>query len=515
MVTFPVDDVVPAAERLPVRSVAELFPDALVVGGDPTASALFPDGVHPLLSAVARAFTDHRPLVLSPDAVWLTIAQGVAQHVRLHAEQLRPRLVGHAGRNRLSITVDGPMPTDVESWQYVVEQLGKLLADEISDAEFFECDFSTSTQTERIAGRVVMLDAYSPYFAYWVTYACGIPSITLTGTVADWHTIRARVDTLTAFGLDSWHRSLVPITDQFMRAAGGDTDTAFWRRIYNPAYTYGARLVTGWVARLYPYLVGAGAVTRPNPLLELPIDEPRDITYDRSVGYRGPGISSTAVPATLSRVILNVNNQAEGRNQALALHAGLVGIAQDPDGALRPIAGWYLTTAQIEIDDVIDRIVADHQVTQPLEPHRLDYATADVMALYHRIDSATLFNGTWRILPASDHCTVYRGPDNVMLFTVIDLADGRSIAAAIDFHTKTFHWIACRIEPVDPVDSTESRRRYRMVDEPRDVPVYGTSLAFLLDAALDADGDISHLEVGRLNELDEAKQLRAARLSAE
>ena len=93
MVTFGVDDVTPAAERLPVQSVGELFPAAVVVGGDPALPVVVPDGVHPLLSAVGRAFAEHRRLVLSPDAVWLTIAQGIAQHVRLHAEQLRPRLV--------------------------------------------------------------------------------------------------------------------------------------------------------------------------------------------------------------------------------------------------------------------------------------------------------------------------------------------------------------------------------------------------------------------------------------
>jgi hypothetical protein len=41
-----------------------------------------------------------------------------------------------------------------------------------------------------------------------------------------------------------------------------------------------------------------------------------------------------------------------------------------------------------------------------------------------------------------------------------------------------------------------------LVDEPADVPVYGTSLALLLDAALDSGGDISHLETGRLDQLD-------------
>ena len=102
----------------------------------------------------------------------------------------------------------------------------------------------------------MLLDAYSPYFALWMVCVCGIPSITLTGTVEDWRKIRARVDAIAGFGLGTWCRSLAPIADQFVRAAEGDVDTAFWRRIYNPVDAYGGEVITGWVARLYPYLTG-------------------------------------------------------------------------------------------------------------------------------------------------------------------------------------------------------------------------------------------------------------------
>jgi len=489
MVTFPVDDVTPAAEPLPTQPVGGLFPDALAFGGDPTLPVLVPNGVHPLLDAVGRAFADHRPLVLSPDAVWLTIAQGVAQHVRLNADELRPLLVSHAGRKRLEVMVDGPMPRDADSWRDLVGMFHKLLATEIRDADLFECDFSTSTRVEQVAGRVVQLDAYSPYFAVVVMFVCGIPSITLTGTVEDWQKIRARVDRIAKFGLEQWCRSLAPIADHFVSAAAGHADTAFWRRIYSPIDAYGGAVITGWAARLYPYLQHKGVVDFPNPLLKLPLGEPRDVAPVDGF-YRGPGFGSDSVPATLSRVIVTINDRVEGENRSVALNAGLVGVAQDGDGALRPVAGWYLAPAPIEIEDVIDRIVRDHETTPPREAGHFFDGTADVVAIYRRIGSASLFDGAWRLLPAAERRGAWRGEGHLPIDAIIDLADGRSLTAADDYDTETTYWVVCRVEDK------------AMVDRPEDVPVFGTSLALILNAALDSGGDFSHLQTGWLAQLE-------------
>jgi hypothetical protein len=375
-----------------------------------------------------------------------------------------------------------------------VETFEKLLAAEVRDAGLFACDFSTSTDVERVAGRIVALDAYSPYFSLWLVAVCGIPSITLTGTVEDWRKIRGRLDAVAAFGLETWCRSLVPIADQFVRAASGDVDTAFWRRIYNPADAYGGDVVTGWIARLYPYLKGGAAIDAPNPLLGLPIDEPRDLTSDDRFGYSGPGIRTDAVPATLSRVVVNLVDRTVGDTGAVTLHAGLVGTVQDPDGALRPVAGWHLAPATVDIDDVLDRIVRDHATTPP-EPG-FHEGPADLLALYARIGSATLFRGAWRLRPVREHRHLLWSHN---LTAVIDLADGRSICWTTGPDYWTAYWIACRIEPNPDGDLLS---RHRLVDNPADIPVYGTSLAFLLNAALDSGGDIGHLETGRLTDLD-------------
>jgi hypothetical protein len=521
MVTFVVDEVSPASEALPTRPLRERFPEALTIGGDPATPIVDHGAVHPLLGAVGLAFAQHRPLVLSPDAVWLTIAQGVAQHVRLNAEALRPRLVRHDGRAPHVVTRDGPMPEDAASWTAVVAALRGELAVQIGGgrARLFECDFSTSTDVERVASQVVLLDAYAPYFSYWFTCACGIPEITLTGTPADWRRIRERVDVIAELGLERWCRSLVPIADQFVRAAAGDADVAFWRRIYNPIDAYGGEVITGWITRLYPYLVSGGVMGAPNSMLDLPIDEPRGITAWRTSPlyplYSGPGLRSDDVPDTRARVTVRVVDRVGGALGAVALEAGLVAVAQDADGALRPIAGWHLERATAHISEVLDRIARYHRTIpvsdSPVAEDRDPFTSggpAEVVAIFRRFEAVTLFEGerAWKIRPPLDHDVVgLEDADARSLYIsrVIDLEDGRSICYALKERTGALHWLVCRLR--EPAPSPSGEREVWppviAVEPPSDIPLLGTSLVAILDAALETSGEIGHLETGRLAQL--------------
>src|SRR5689334_11391555 len=63
-----------------------------------SASSFSPAHENGLLSAVHMAYAAHYPLVLSPDAIWLAIAQGFAQHVNANAERLRGKFVRYEGK---------------------------------------------------------------------------------------------------------------------------------------------------------------------------------------------------------------------------------------------------------------------------------------------------------------------------------------------------------------------------------------------------------------------------------
>jgi hypothetical protein len=476
MVMFQVDEVQAATTRLPTRRLGELWGDTLVFGGDPATPVIDHGDTHPLLAAVGIAFAQHRPLILSPDVVWLTIAQGVAQHVRLNAEALRSRLVRHTGRKPLVVEWDGDMPTDSAEWAAVIAAFRSRLTDEIGGgrAALFECDFSTSTDVERVASQIVLLDAYSPYFSLWLTCICGIPSITLTGTVADWRRIRERIDVIAELDLAVWCRSLAPIADQFVRAAAGDVDVAFWRRIYNPDDAYGGEVISGWITRLYPYVKGNGAVDVPNPMLALPIDEPRRIKPGKH--YSGPGLRSDSVPSTRSRVRIHLVNGSSTPG-SVALEAGVVAIAQEPDLALRPLIAWRLARGTVEIEEVVDRVLADRRTTV-VEARGQRYeleGPAEVIALYRRLEAATLFEPShaWRIrAPWEHHRLEMKGREQVCC--LIDLPDGRRVGYRSDPRTDLIRWYLCK-----PGESKAAT-----ID-------LGTSLAAILDAALDADGAIN------------------------
>lgn len=507
---FVVDEVVQASDRLPTEALGERYPNALAVGGDRSARVIHHGGTHPLLAAVGLAFAQHRPLVLSPDAVWLTIAQGVAQHVRLHAEALRPQLVRHSGRKRLAITTN-IVPTTAEAWASVVEKLRARLAEEVGDgrARLFECDFSTTTDVDRLASQIVLLDVYSPYFSYWMMAVCGIPEITLLGTVEDWRRIRERLDVIAEFDLAFWCRSLAPIIDQFVRAAAGDVDVSFWRRIYNPADAYGGEIITGWVTRLYPYVKQGGTLDARNPMLDLPIDEPKHRTSKSNTHYRGPGLRSDSVPAAVSRVTVHIVDQIAREQKSVALVGGVTAVAQDEDGALRPITGWHLEHATPSMSELVERIAAEHHVVRatPDERSRFVGGPAEVVELFSQIESATLFEGdrTWKLRAPRDQQGVHveRG-GQFSIRRIADLANGRSVCAAFRHDTGETHWIACEVEDLRPTTAGDfgvvpgiSRAR----ELPSEIRLLGSSFAAMLDAALASDGDIEHLEVGRFDEL--------------
>lgn len=302
---------------------------------------------HPLIDAVQTAFSQHYPLTLSPDSIWLAIAQGFSHHIAENAEALRTRLVRHQGRRELTVPV---ADLTMASFERAIEEFSSQIR-EASDPVLHEtllCDFTTTTPAIRTASEVVLMDCYSSYFEYELMCVCGIPRIIVTGTPEDWERIRARVEVLETYDLGWWVARLRPILDEFIRTVKGHAYRDFWQAIYKPKSAYAATTVTGWIADLFPYLNDAPDRCR-NHIFNyerdqwaLPIEKGVETRHSLFDPEAHKGVSTASFPSGLSSVPLKLSFR-DGSSRELDLVAGYLAVEQAADLSLSAVISWAVT----------------------------------------------------------------------------------------------------------------------------------------------------------------------------
>lgn len=357
-VTFSVEDVKIAKDLLPVMNGKDLALNWLewserdsYLGSSFADMTLVDGGDNPFFSMVCLAYAHHRPIILTPDAMWILICHGFSQYVNHDPEKFRDYLVCHQGKETLLIRTS----TGTTSEQKI-DQFASLIGKETKGdlAEVMTCNFSTTGMVERMVSQIVMMDAVKPYFDYVeFLIGCGIPSVTLEGTPDDWKLLREKTRKLGEFGVSEWTDRLDPILEQFVAASEGMPDADFWwdmaikgrPRNFHLLETGGCGLPAGeptkfdgWFLEFIPF--------------DANWSRPRKIAYDHNL-----------IPLMTSVPIIQYVDDGLGNCieiNALELRAGIVGLSQDNETkALRPEIGWLVRndpTIEFDKDDVRDKV---------------------------------------------------------------------------------------------------------------------------------------------------------------
>lgn len=352
-VMFKVEDVEIADEYLPSKYGAEL--GRKWAGGGPYLGCSFAneslvDGDNnAFFSMVCLAYAQHRPIVLSPDIMWIIICNGYSQFVNRDPEKFRKYLVDHDGKKTLIIRTDLSTTTAQK-----VEKFASLIAKETNGdvAELMTCNFSTTGTIERMVSQVTLMETVKQYFDYMeILLGCGIPSITLEGTPDDWKLLREKTQKLGEFGVKKWTDKLDPILAEFVLASEGKPNLDFW---WNMAMkgrpkdfhlkagggclpTYGPTPFNGWFLEFIPF--------------DLHTERPDKIPY----GHELPPLM-TSVP-----IIQYVEDETGNcmKISGLEMRAGIVGLKQDKETmALRPEIGWLVRedpTMDFDTNDVLNK----------------------------------------------------------------------------------------------------------------------------------------------------------------
>eukprot|EP00971_Amphidinium_carterae_P336581 6473021-Amphidinium_carterae.2 len=113
--------------------------------------------------------------------------------------------------------------------------------------------FSTTTEQDRVVAALAVMCTLQNYFEYVCCLKCGIPKVTLLGTVEDWKMLREKAEKLLHYDLkeermSAWHKLLVPVLDHFVLSAIGQADVQFWDTVCNHmGGGSGPSYLSGWV----------------------------------------------------------------------------------------------------------------------------------------------------------------------------------------------------------------------------------------------------------------------------
>lgn len=292
-----------------------------------------------LFRCIVDAYAEHRPLVLSPDMIWLNICQVFANYVNEHAEELRDRFVSHDGSMSLVVETKNDLFSGNVDWSEIIDrfinQIGENTKDSIASTVI--ADFSTTGNTERIASGITLMDITKSYFEYVVIYiACGIPEITLKGTPADWRKVLDKTMALDKYGMQWYTARMKPVLEEFIKSAEGHPNRRFWRDIVmldRPDRIRGGAcsaekptVFDGWFLRMFPYNKEGKRIRKVDKLTSML-----------------PGM--VKVPFRY----VYIGDNGEETEKDMELLAGFVGIQENPQThGYEPQIGWMVRIADTD-----------------------------------------------------------------------------------------------------------------------------------------------------------------------
>jgi hypothetical protein len=319
-----------------------------------------------LAFAVQTAYNNHIPLSLSASDFLLRLQGIVANAINSSSEELREAFVDHEGRMELQ-QLHLPGGVDYSNKEFAEESIAGF-AERVAAttkngmAAFFTDPTSTATPASRIACAITLMDAAKSYFHYRSGFICGIPSITLRGTLEDWQVLREKVvwirqmmekDGLPICG--NWLRLVEDVVDKMVEAVEtGESDRQFWssiaRRVRGGC---GGPFFDGWITLFYSMCLGDDIDQWTKGSVEKRFADKARGVRDRNYWARSrlfpyelpkifPKIREGPLTMRLSTATINVDADGPDPAYKVQLFSGSIG-AQLVDGVLEPVIGWFIT----------------------------------------------------------------------------------------------------------------------------------------------------------------------------
>ena len=322
---------------------------------NPEQSLAYIDSNVPLLNGFYTAHTNHYPIRIKPDDIWLLIVQAFSNHVNANAEKLRHYFVNFDGKQKLKVIYQLSDIKQVDRKtlenfsEQINEQMKKYLGEKLLD--ILTPNFSTSNYDSKIVCKISIMGALKKYFQYEMgLIGCGIPYIILEGTAKDYKEIISKANELKKYEFDWYINRIIPHLEKMVEAKEGKIDTNYFKDIiqkkevtetkwgpsgmrkYEVKYDY----ISGWFLNFFAYSNRS-------------IDG-RYIKFEKEMlkveDFKTLANQMLIVPFTIEDEVHKIKYEMKYK-------VGFVGCDQNENNQVFPIQGWIVSPSTKEERDSI------------------------------------------------------------------------------------------------------------------------------------------------------------------
>ena len=191
----------------------------------------------PVLEGFYTAHTNHYPIRIKPDDIWLLIVQAFSYHVNSNFDKLRKYFINFKGKKDLVVIYENIANIKqinkkiVEDFsEQINKQLEQYLSKELLDV--LTPNFTTTTYDSLIIFKISIMGVFEKYFNYKMkTAICGIPYIILEGNAEDYKKIKSKAEKLSKYEFDWYINPIIPHINKMIEAKEGKIDNNYFKNI--------------------------------------------------------------------------------------------------------------------------------------------------------------------------------------------------------------------------------------------------------------------------------------------
>ena len=303
----------------------------------------------PLLSGFYIAHSNHYPIRIKPDDIWLLILQSFSNHVNINSEELRSLFVDFEGKKTL--TVQYPFSDISEVNRKVIEdfsvqinkQMESFLGEKLLD--ILTANFSTSNFDSILISKISIMGAFKKFFDYRMELCgCGIPYIILEGTAEDYKKILEKTKYLSKYNFSWYTDRIIPHIQKMIDAKENKIDIDYFKDFiqkkketeikYGPSgmskYEVQVDYICGWILDFFAYVKYSVDYERFNSKEKLKVENFQNLLNQMLI-----------VPFTIVDLVHN-------KTYLMKYKVGFVGCDKNDKNEVFPVQGWFVSPSTKE-----------------------------------------------------------------------------------------------------------------------------------------------------------------------